>query len=87
MARTSTRSASKTDDAQAPKPKRSYTGPIIGVAVVAAVVALVVLDPPPPGVEFAAQGNFHLSAIDEPHVDYNSSPPSSGPIAPTRLPR
>ncbi len=78
MARTSTRTKSKSGDEQPSKPRRSYTGPIIGVAVVAALVALVVLDPPPPGVEFASQGNIHLSAIDEPHPQYNSSPPSSG---------
>jgi hypothetical protein len=80
MARTSTRTKTNSaDTVQGSKPKRSYTGPIIGVAVIAALVALVVLDPPPPGVEFASQGNVHLSAIEEPHPPYNSSPPSSGP--------
>lgn len=76
MARTSTRT--KSESAQPAKPRRSYVGPIIGVAVVAALVALVLLDPPPPGVEFPSQGNVHLAAFDEPHPAYNSSPPSSG---------
>jgi hypothetical protein len=80
MARTSTRSKSNTADTeQAKRPKRSYTGPIIGLGVIVALVALVVLDPPPPGVVFASQGNLHISAIEEPHAPYNSSPPSSGP--------
>lgn len=80
MARTSTRTTPSTDDkGRSSKPKRSYVGPAIGVAVLVALVALVVLDPPPPGVEFPSQGNLHLSAIEEPHAEYNSSPPSSGP--------
>ena len=79
MARTSTRPKSSTAaNDQASKPRRSYTGPIIGVAVIAALAALVLLDPPPPGIEFPSQGNVHLAAIDEPHPPYNSSPPSSG---------
>jgi hypothetical protein len=79
MARTSTRSKSNTADSdRTSTSKRSYTGAILGVSVVAALVALVLLDPPPPGVEFPSQGNVHLAAIDEPHPPYNSSPPSSG---------
>ena len=79
MARTSTRTKSDTaNNEQTKKSKRSYTGPILGISVVAALVALVLLDPPPPGVEFPSQGNVHLAAIDEPHPPYNSSPPSSG---------
>jgi hypothetical protein len=79
MARTSTRTKSNSADTQqTSKPRRSYTGPIFGVAIVAALVALVLLDPPPPGIEFPSQGNVHLAAIDEPHPPYNSSPPSSG---------
>lgn len=77
MARTSTRTDT-TDKEQTAKPKRNYTGPIIGLVVVGALAALVLLDPPPPGVEFPSQGNIHLAAFDEPHPEYNSSPPSSG---------
>lgn len=79
MARTSPRTTSNTTDSgPSSKSTRSYIGPVVGVAVVAALVALVLLDPPPPGIEFPSQGNVHLAAIDEPHPAYNSSPPSSG---------
>lgn len=80
MARTSTRPKNKTSEQEnTPKAKRSFVGPIIGLVVVGALAALVLLDPPPPGVEFPSQGNFHLAALEEPHAPYNSSPPSSGP--------
>jgi hypothetical protein len=49
------------------------------VLVVAAAVVLVVIQPPAPGLAFADLGNEHLTSIDEPHIVYNSSPPSSGP--------
>lgn len=79
MARTSSRPKTRAAEEQStPKPRKSYTGLIIGVVVVGALIALVALDPPPPGFEFPAQGNVHLSAIDEAHPEYNSSPPSSG---------
>lgn len=41
--------------------------------------AVVSLSPPTPGVAFAIVGNQHLAHQGEPHVPYNSSPPSSGP--------
>ncbi len=79
MARTSSRPKTKAAETQpAAKPRKSYTGPIIGVVVVGALIALVALDPPPPGYEFQSQGNVHLAAIEEAHPAYNSSPPSSG---------
>lgn len=49
------------------------------VLVVAAAIVLVVIQPPAPGLAFPDQGNLHIAAIDEPHVAYNSRPPSSGP--------
>ena len=49
------------------------------VLVVAAAIVLVIIQPPAPGLAFADQGNLHLATIDEPHVVYNSRPPSSGP--------
>ena len=49
------------------------------VFVVGAAVILVVIQPPAPGLAFADQGNRHLASIDEPHIAYNSRPPSSGP--------
>lgn len=51
---------------------------ILGV-VVAAVALILVFDEPAPGVTFEDQGNRHLETVDEAHVAYNSSPPSSGP--------
>jgi hypothetical protein len=79
MARTSAGTKTTTSEsAKASKANRSYAGPIVGIAVIAALAALVLLDPPPPGVEFPSQGNTHLAALEEPHPAYNSSPPSSG---------
>lgn len=49
------------------------------VLVVAIAIVLVIVQPPAPGVAFADQGNLHLATIEEPHVVYNSRPPSSGP--------
>lgn len=80
MARTASRPTTQKTAEKAPvKSKRSWLGPIIGILAVGALAALVVLDPEPPGVEYPNLGNFHLSAIDEPHTPYNSAPPSSGP--------
>lgn len=47
--------------------------------IAAAITAIVVFDPDPPGVDFADLGNLHIAAADTPHTPYNSSPPSSGP--------
>ena len=41
--------------------------------------AIVLLQPPSPGVAIPSLGNDHIAAIDAPHAPYNSSPPSSGP--------
>ena len=35
-----------------------------------------------PGVKFADQGNAHIQMAAEPHVPYNSDPPTSGPHLP-----
>ena len=59
----------------------------IGIAV-AVVVAIVVgyfayqAQANRPGVEFADQGNLHIQTDNEPHVPYNSDPPTSGPHLP-----
>ena len=47
--------------------------------IVAIAIVLVIIQPPAPGMAFADQGNLHLATVDEPHVVYNSRPPSSGP--------
>jgi hypothetical protein len=49
------------------------------IVVVAAAIVLVVIQPPAPGLAFTDLGNQHLVSLDEPHVVYNSRPPSSGP--------
>jgi Protein of unknown function (DUF3105) len=59
----------------------------IGIAI-AVVVAVVVgyfayqAQANRPGVEFADQGNLHIQTENEPHVPYNSDPPTSGPHLP-----
>ena len=35
-----------------------------------------------PGVQMPDQGNAHIQTLDEPHVPYNSDPPTSGPHMP-----
>lgn len=64
-----------------PEPKRGFPwkGLVIAVVIVGGIGALVALDPPPPGIVFPDQGNLHLDTPADPHVPYNSSPPSSGP--------
>lgn len=60
--------------------RRKSIRTVIVIAIVAGgLAAAVFLSPPPPGVQFPSLGNFHLSALDEPHGPYNSEPPSSGP--------
>lgn len=78
MARTSNKSSKS--EAQSAPAKRPvpWGGIITGTVVIGALVALILLDPPPPGAEIPSQGNLHISAIDEPHAEYNSAPPSSG---------
>jgi hypothetical protein len=49
------------------------------VLVVGAAIVLVAIQPPAPGLAFADLGNEHLQTIDQPHLAYNSRPPSSGP--------
>ena len=39
-----------------------------------------------PGVYVPSLGNRHLSSIDEPHIAYNSVPPTSGPHMPSIAP-
>ncbi|MGH7277558.1 MAG: DUF3105 domain-containing protein [Candidatus Rokuibacteriota bacterium] len=39
-----------------------------------------------PGVRFADQGNRHVPTVNDPHVPYNSDPPTSGPHLPYLAP-
>ena len=58
------------------------------VALLAAVAVFLLLgrDPDLPGERFASQGQEHLASVDSPHVEYNSTPPTSGPHAPNLAP-
>jgi hypothetical protein len=50
--------------------------------IVALAVVIVTLQPAAPGYAYPDQGNLHLETVDQPHVAYNSRPPSSGPHVP-----
>ena len=61
----------------------------IAVAVVAAVVVgyfAYQASANRPGLEFPDQGNLHIQTESEPHVAYNSDPPTSGPHLPYLAP-
>ena len=64
---------------------------MLGIAV-AVVVAVVVgyfayqASANRPGVEFPDQGNLHIQTESDPHVPYNSDPPTSGPHLPYLAP-
>lgn len=49
------------------------------VAALAIVAVVLLLQPPAPGLAVATLGNDHIDTVDQPHVAYNSRPPSSGP--------
>jgi hypothetical protein len=51
---------------------------VVGV-IAAAIAAIVIFDPAPPGVDFADLGNLHIASPDAEHPPYNSTPASSGP--------
>jgi Protein of unknown function (DUF3105) len=66
--------------------RRSLT---LGATAAAVVVAAVVIGwfayraaADLPGEKFADQGNAHIQTASEPHVPYNSDPPTSGPHLP-----
>ncbi|HTK88919.1 MAG TPA: DUF3105 domain-containing protein [Verrucomicrobiae bacterium] len=61
----------------------------MAVGIAAAVVVAIVIgyfayqaQANRPGVEFTDQGNLHIQTEAEPHVPYNSDPPTSGPHLP-----
>ncbi len=49
------------------------------VGLLAIGIGWIFLAPEPPWVAFDSVGNTHIEAVTDPHVAYNSSPPSSGP--------
>ena len=62
-------------------------GGVVAVAIVAVIAYFAyraVADLP--GTSFPDQGNTHIQMLDEPHVAYNSDPPTSGPHMPYTAP-
>lgn len=79
MARTSNKSTQSAANVPVKKKPVPWGGIITGAVIVLGLAALILFDKPPPGVEFPSQGNLHLADVSQPHVEYNSTPGSSGP--------
>ena len=78
----------KTDKAATTRP-RSGRGRLLATGLAIAVVAAALVGywayraaADLPGVKLADQGNAHIQLATEPHVPYNSDPPTSGPHMP-----
>src|SRR5215475_13168403 len=69
---------------RAARRRRNMTIGIAAAVVVAIVVGYFAYQAQAnrPGVEFPDQGNLHIQTENEPHVPYNSDPPTSGPHLP-----
>ena len=52
---------------------------IVGLLLIGGLLIAQELLREEPGYALEDQGNYHLAEMDEPHVPYNSSPPTSGP--------
>ena len=85
MAKPQTRSTQGRGGARTSKRRRMKTG----VSIVAVVIIAVVIgwfayqaNANKPGEQFPDQGNEHIQAATDPHVAYNSDPPTSGPHLP-----
>ena len=89
MAKDKTRPADR--PARPPRARRRQRRWIIGVAA-AIIVAVVVgylgyqAGADRPGVEMPDQGTLHIQTESQPHVPYNSDPPTSGPHLPYLAP-
>ncbi len=59
--------------------RRLMLGTVAAVLVAGLAAGWILLAPEPPWVSIDTIGNDHIEAIDQPHIPYNSSPPSSGP--------
>lgn len=55
-------------------------------AIVLGITALILFDPPLPGEVYPDLGNQHMATLADPHVAYNSDPPSSGPHLGAQVP-
>lgn len=73
-----------TRPSRAARRKRNMALGIAAAVVVAVVVGYFAYQAQAnrPGVEFPDQGNLHLQTESDPHVPYNSDPPTSGPHLP-----
>jgi hypothetical protein len=79
----------KADRAQTTGPARAGRRPLLATGLAIAVVAAALVGywayraaADLPGVKLADQGNAHIQLATEPHVPYNSDPPTSGPHMP-----
>ena len=59
---------------------------VAGILLIGALLVLQEVLHEEPGFALDSQGNFHLEAEDQPHLPYNSSPPTSGPHMPYLAP-
>ncbi|OGK83646.1 MAG: hypothetical protein A2X52_12840 [Candidatus Rokubacteria bacterium GWC2_70_16] len=89
MAKDKTRAAERPE--RPSRAGRRRAGRLLGVAAAAVVVAVVgyfgyEAGANRPGVEMPDQGNLHIQTEREPHVPYNSEPPTSGPHLPYLAP-
>ena len=85
MARTAQRGPARAKSSARARSRRSLWvgGAVLGVAVAALVGYLAYRAAADlPGVSRPDLGNLHLQSVNEPHVPYNSDPPTSGPHLP-----
>jgi hypothetical protein len=84
MARQQTKGKSNSSSTRASRRRLTTGATIVGVVVVAAVIAWFAYQAAAnrPGEQFADQGNEHIQTATDPHVAYNSDPPTSGPHLP-----
>ncbi len=59
--------------------RRLMLGGLATVLIAGLAAGWILLAPEPPWVTIDSIGNDHIEAVDQPHIPYNSSPPSSGP--------
>lgn len=79
----------KADNVQTIRSARAGRRPLLATGLAIAVVAAALVGywayraaADLPGVKLADQGNAHIQLATEPHVPYNSDPPTSGPHMP-----
>jgi len=84
MAKPQTRSQQSKSASRAARRRVKAGVSIVAVLVVAGIIAWFAYQAAAnkPGEQFADQGNEHIQAATDPHVAYNSDPPTSGPHLP-----